>query len=191
MNRLRLGAGFILTHLDRCPVLAITRPRDGIFGAWPGTGGTTSLRGARGEFRNPWNTDRYDMEKKINPGSIGLPGHPERGRNWKTEYKTSATTNLGAELLVIVHGTNKANEYLFASAPSPGAELPEPSPVPPRQARIPTSPVRIFRSRTSAWRFCIVRNSFVCRMKPDWARPVTFWKVAILRDGKSSASGAH
>jgi hypothetical protein len=59
------------------------------------------------------------------------------GPTWQTEYETSATTNLGAERLVVVHSTNGPNEYLFARAPEPGAALPKPAPVPAADAEIP------------------------------------------------------
>jgi len=60
-----------------------------------------------------------------------------KDQTWITEYKTSATTNLGAQLLSIIHSSNAPNEYLFARAPSPTAALPEPSRIPPADADIP------------------------------------------------------
>jgi len=67
-------------------------------------------------------------------------------------YKTSATTNLGAQLLSIIHSSNAPNEYLFARAPSPTAALPEPHEFRPLTPIFP-SPAPIFRCRTLAWEF--------------------------------------
>jgi hypothetical protein len=60
-----------------------------------------------------------------------------KGAAWETEYETSATTNIGAEQLVVVHSTNGPNEYLYARAPRPGTALAKPAPVPPADAGIP------------------------------------------------------
>jgi hypothetical protein len=39
---------------------------------------------------------------------------------WKAIYETGATTNIAAEKLIIVHATNRPNDYLYASAARPG-----------------------------------------------------------------------
>jgi hypothetical protein len=60
-----------------------------------------------------------------------------KGSTWKSEYETSATTNIAAEHLVVVHSTNGPNEYLYARAAQPGDALPKPEPVPAADAGIP------------------------------------------------------
>jgi hypothetical protein len=57
--------------------------------------------------------------------------------NWETDYETAATTQCGAERLVVFHNTNGPNQYLYAQAASPAAALPKPAPVPPSDASIP------------------------------------------------------
>ena len=44
---------------------------------------------------------------------------------WETDYQTAATTNAGAERLVVIHRAKGANVYQYARAPGPGAPLPE------------------------------------------------------------------
>ena len=53
---------------------------------------------------------------------------------WETTYDTAATTNSGAERLVIRHRVNGPNEYWYARAPGPDKPLPAVAPVPPAQA---------------------------------------------------------
>jgi hypothetical protein len=48
---------------------------------------------------------------------------------WETDYDTTATTNSGAEHLIIIHRTNAPNEYLYARAPAPAAPLPKAAPL--------------------------------------------------------------
>ncbi len=60
-----------------------------------------------------------------------------KGATWETEYETAATTNIGAEELVVVHGTNGPNEYLYARAPRPGTALAKPEPLPMADTGIP------------------------------------------------------
>jgi hypothetical protein len=60
-----------------------------------------------------------------------------KGASWETVYETSATTNIGAEKLVVIHSTNGPNQYLFAQAAQPGTALPKLEPVAPADADIP------------------------------------------------------
>jgi hypothetical protein len=53
---------------------------------------------------------------------------------WETTYDTAATTNSGAERLVIRHSVNGPNEYLYGRAPGPDKPVPAVAPVPPTQA---------------------------------------------------------
>jgi hypothetical protein len=48
---------------------------------------------------------------------------------WETDYDTAATTNSGAEQLIVIHRPNAANEYLYARAAGPSAPLPKPEPL--------------------------------------------------------------
>jgi hypothetical protein len=59
------------------------------------------------------------------------------GATWETEYETSATTNIGAEQLVVVHSSNGPNEYLYVRASGPGIAPGKPAPMPPADAGIP------------------------------------------------------
>ncbi len=54
--------------------------------------------------------------------------------SWETTYDTAATTNSGAERLVIRHSVNGPNEYLYGRAPGPNKPVPATTPVPPAQA---------------------------------------------------------
>jgi len=60
-----------------------------------------------------------------------------KGTTWETEYETSATANIGAEQLVVVHSTNGPNEYLYARAAQPGTTPAKPAAVPAADAAIP------------------------------------------------------
>jgi hypothetical protein len=60
-----------------------------------------------------------------------------KGATWETVYETSATTNIGAEQLVVVHSTNGPNEYLYARASSPETIPAKPASVSPADAGIP------------------------------------------------------
>jgi hypothetical protein len=60
-----------------------------------------------------------------------------KGATWETEYETSATATAGAEHLVVIHGTNGPNQYLYARAIQPGTPPGKPEPVPPAEAGIP------------------------------------------------------
>ena len=42
------------------------------------------------------------------------------GSVWKAIYETGGTENVPAEKLIVVHGTNRPNEYLYAKAARPG-----------------------------------------------------------------------
>jgi hypothetical protein len=53
---------------------------------------------------------------------------------WEATYDTAATTNSGAERLVIRHSVNGPNEYLYARAPGPDKPVPAPAPMPAAQA---------------------------------------------------------
>ena len=57
-----------------------------------------------------------------------------REGSWESDYDTSATTNAGAEQLIVIHRINLPNEYLYARAPGPSAPLPKPSPLTPEEA---------------------------------------------------------
>ncbi len=48
---------------------------------------------------------------------------------WETDYDAAATTNHGAEQLIVIHATNAPNVYLYARAPAPSAPLPKPAPI--------------------------------------------------------------
>ena len=52
-----------------------------------------------------------------------------KGATWESDYQTSATTNIGAEELVVIHSTNGPNEYLYARAAGPGEAPGKPAPV--------------------------------------------------------------
>jgi hypothetical protein len=52
-----------------------------------------------------------------------------RDAAWETDYDVAATTNSGAEQLIVVHHTNAPNEYLYARATAPSAPLPKPAPL--------------------------------------------------------------
>ncbi len=52
----------------------------------------------------------------------------------ETVYDTAATTNAGAEKLIVIHRTNAPVEYLYARAPEPSAPLPKPAPISPAEA---------------------------------------------------------
>ncbi len=60
-----------------------------------------------------------------------------KGGSWETIYETSATTNIGAAKLIVIHSTNGPNQYLYARAAQPGNPLPEPSPIKPSDTDIP------------------------------------------------------
>jgi hypothetical protein len=60
-----------------------------------------------------------------------------KGATWETEYETSATANIGAEHLVVIHSTNGPNQYLYARATQPGTPPGKPEPVPPAEAGTP------------------------------------------------------
>ncbi|HEY3853000.1 MAG TPA: outer membrane lipoprotein-sorting protein [Verrucomicrobiae bacterium] len=57
--------------------------------------------------------------------------------NWETIYETSATANIGAEKLIVIHSTNGPNQYLYARAAQPGSSLPEPTAIKPADTNIP------------------------------------------------------
>ncbi len=57
--------------------------------------------------------------------------------SWETIYETSATTNIGAEKLIVIHSTNGPNQYLYARAAQPGSPLPEPASIKPADTDIP------------------------------------------------------
>jgi hypothetical protein len=57
--------------------------------------------------------------------------------DWETDYETAATSESGAERLVVLHSTNGPNQYLYARAASPSAALPNLAPVPTAEAAIP------------------------------------------------------
>ena len=48
---------------------------------------------------------------------------------WESDYDTAATTNSGAEQLIVIHRPDTTNEYLYASAAGPSAPLPKPAPL--------------------------------------------------------------
>ena len=52
----------------------------------------------------------------------------------ETVYDTAATTNTGAEKLIVIHRTNAPVEYLYARAPEPSAPLTKPAPISPAEA---------------------------------------------------------
>jgi hypothetical protein len=54
--------------------------------------------------------------------------------SWETDYDTAATANSGAEQLIVIHGTNAPNAYLYARAPALSAPLPKPAPISPADA---------------------------------------------------------
>ena len=53
---------------------------------------------------------------------------------WETDYQTAATTNAGAERLVVIHRADGPNAYRFARAAAAAAPLPEPAEIPAAQA---------------------------------------------------------
>ena len=53
---------------------------------------------------------------------------------WETDYQTAATTNAGAERLVVIHRVNGPNVYRYACAPAPAAPLPDPATISAAQA---------------------------------------------------------
>jgi hypothetical protein len=53
---------------------------------------------------------------------------------WETDYETAATTNGGAERLVVLHHANGPNVYRYSGAPAPAAPLPEPATISAAQA---------------------------------------------------------
>jgi hypothetical protein len=59
-----------------------------------------------------------------------------KDKTWETSYDTAATTNTGAERLVIRYSVNGPNEYLYARAADPGKSPPAPAPVTPAEAEI-------------------------------------------------------
>ena len=60
-----------------------------------------------------------------------------KGASWESIYETSATTNIGAEKLIVIHTTNGPSQYLYARGAQPGSPLPEPSPVAPADTDVP------------------------------------------------------
>ena len=54
-----------------------------------------------------------------------------RAETWETIYQAAATSQSGAERLIILHGAHGPNQYLYARAATPAATLPEAGPVPP------------------------------------------------------------
>jgi hypothetical protein len=54
--------------------------------------------------------------------------------SWESDYDTTATTDAGAEQLMVIHRTNAPNEYIYARAPAPSAPLPKPTPISPVEA---------------------------------------------------------
>jgi hypothetical protein len=59
-----------------------------------------------------------------------------KGATWETVYETSATSNAGAEMLVVVHSSNGPNAYLYARASGPGQAVGNPAPVPATDSEI-------------------------------------------------------
>ena len=57
-----------------------------------------------------------------------------RNDTWETDYETAATTNTGAERLVVIHRTNAPNAFRFARAPVAAAPLPAPAAISAAQA---------------------------------------------------------
>jgi hypothetical protein len=57
-----------------------------------------------------------------------------REARWETDYDTAATTNAGAEQLIVIHRPDAPNEYLYARAAGPSAPLPKPTPLSPEDA---------------------------------------------------------
>jgi hypothetical protein len=53
---------------------------------------------------------------------------------WESDYDIAATTNAGAEQLIVIHRTNAPVEYLYARAATPSAPLPKPAPISPAEA---------------------------------------------------------
>lgn len=53
---------------------------------------------------------------------------------WEADYDVAATTNSGAERLIVFHRPNAPNEYLYARADGPSAPLPKPAPLSPAEA---------------------------------------------------------
>src|SRR5580658_4965832 len=56
--------------------------------------------------------------------------------SWEADYDISATTNSGAEKLIVLHRPNAPNEFLYARAATPSAPLPKPSPLSPADAAV-------------------------------------------------------
>jgi hypothetical protein len=62
-----------------------------------------------------------------------VPGEP----TWRVIYETAATAETPAEKLVIIHGTNRSNEYLYARADKPGEPPGEPAALPDNRLAAP------------------------------------------------------
>lgn len=60
------------------------------------------------------------LTSKIEPGA----------QSWQVSYQTGGTNQIAAEKLVVIHFTNRPNEYLFARATSSNAPPGEPQPLP-------------------------------------------------------------
>lgn len=60
-----------------------------------------------------------------------------RGDVWQTIYESKATDGIPAERLIITRIAGGKNQYAYARAPSVGAPVPEPKPIPTQQAYIP------------------------------------------------------
>jgi hypothetical protein len=58
-----------------------------------------------------------------------IPGEP----TWRIIYETAATTDTPAEKLVIIHGSDRPNEYLYARASKPGEPPGDPTALPTNQ----------------------------------------------------------
>ena len=58
------------------------------------------------------------------------------GDSWRVTYETRATTTSGAEKLVVIHTLGAPNQYLYARASTPGADLPDLKSVSPSEAAI-------------------------------------------------------
>jgi hypothetical protein len=54
--------------------------------------------------------------------------------SWEADYDTAATTNSGAEQLIVIHRPHAPNQYLYARAADASAPLPKPAPLSPEDA---------------------------------------------------------
>ncbi|MDB6019751.1 MAG: outer rane lipoproteinsorting protein [Pedosphaera sp.] len=126
-------------------LLAIITQGLSLFAQDPATQGPEAGRALAAELRNLRPAENAEWKGSLNirgrdRKTTGIPiiGQSVTGEDqWKTIYLTSATGNLGAQQLTVIHTADGSNQYLFAQAPAPGAPLGESKALSGAEADIP------------------------------------------------------